>query len=86
MRIGPTEMIIVLVIVILVFGIGKLPELGKSLGSGLRSFKKAQEDITQEVSNVTATVEGKKTTEPATAAEAEPKKPAPPVAPPEDEE
>ena len=56
MRIGPTEIIIILVIVMLVFGIGKLPELGKSLGEGLRSFKKVQEDITQEVKTTTATV------------------------------
>lgn len=57
MRIGPTELIIILVIVMLVFGIGKLPELGKSLGEGLRSFRKTQEDITQEVKTATAAVD-----------------------------
>jgi sec-independent protein translocase protein TatA len=36
---GPLEIIIVLVIVLLLFGAKRLPELGKSLGSGMREFK-----------------------------------------------
>jgi sec-independent protein translocase protein TatA len=36
---GPTELIIVLVIVLLIFGPKRLPGLGKSLGSGMREFK-----------------------------------------------
>lgn len=62
MRIGPTEIIIVLVIVVLIFGIGKLPELGKSLGEGLRSFKKAQDTVDQEVKSVNSAVSGKPAT------------------------
>lgn len=38
---GTTEMLIILVLVLIVFGAGKLPEIGTSLGKGLRSFKKA---------------------------------------------
>ena len=38
-NIGPMELIIVLVIVLLIFGAKRLPELGKSLGSGMREFK-----------------------------------------------
>lgn len=38
---GMPEVIIILVIVLLVFGPAKLPQLGQSLGAGLRSFKKA---------------------------------------------
>jgi len=41
---GPTEIIIVLVIVLIVFGAGKLPEIGGALGKGIRSFKKATEE------------------------------------------
>ena len=41
-RIGPTELIIVLVIVLIVFGAGRLPEIGGALGKGLRSFKRGQ--------------------------------------------
>jgi sec-independent protein translocase protein TatA len=36
---GPTELIIVLVIVLLIFGPKRLPGLGRSLGSGMREFK-----------------------------------------------
>jgi sec-independent protein translocase protein TatA len=39
--IGPLELIIVLVIALLVFGPKKLPELGRSLGSGMREFKES---------------------------------------------
>jgi sec-independent protein translocase protein TatA len=38
-NIGPTEIIIVLVIVLLIFGPKRLPDLGRSLGSGMREFK-----------------------------------------------
>ncbi len=38
---GPTELIIVLVIVLLIFGPKRLPGLGKQLGSGMREFKES---------------------------------------------
>ena len=38
-NIGPTELIIVLVIVLVIFGPKKLPGLGRSLGSSMREFK-----------------------------------------------
>jgi len=41
MRLGPMELIIILVIVLLIFGVGKLPQVGDALGKGLRSFQKA---------------------------------------------
>ncbi len=37
--IGPTELIIVLVIVLVIFGPKRLPSLGRQLGSGMREFK-----------------------------------------------
>lgn len=37
----PMHLVVILVIVLLIFGPGKLPELGKALGGGLRDFKKA---------------------------------------------
>jgi sec-independent protein translocase protein TatA len=40
-RIGPLELAIILLIVVLVFGVGKLPELGSALGRGIRDFRKA---------------------------------------------
>lgn len=39
---GTTELIIILVIVMILFGAKKLPELAKGLGQGITEFKKAQ--------------------------------------------
>ncbi|MGH2804432.1 MAG: twin-arginine translocase TatA/TatE family subunit [Thermoleophilaceae bacterium] len=36
---GPLELVIVLVVALLIFGPKRLPELGKSLGGGMKSFK-----------------------------------------------
>jgi sec-independent protein translocase protein TatA len=36
---GPQELLIILLIVIIIFGAKKLPDLGKSLGEGIRNFK-----------------------------------------------
>jgi sec-independent protein translocase protein TatA len=41
---GASELMIILVIVLLLFGASKLPELGRSLGSGLSNFKKGLKD------------------------------------------
>lgn len=38
-NIGPLEWVIILFIVLLVFGAGKLPQLGSSLGKGIRNFR-----------------------------------------------
>ncbi len=38
---GMSELIIILVIVLIIFGAGKLPEIGSSLGKGIKSFKKS---------------------------------------------
>jgi sec-independent protein translocase protein TatA len=38
-NIGPLELIIVLVIVLLIFGAKRLPEVGRGLGTGMREFK-----------------------------------------------
>jgi sec-independent protein translocase protein TatA len=39
--IGPTELILILLIVIIIFGARKLPDLGKSIGDGIKNFKKS---------------------------------------------
>ncbi len=41
MPVGPTELIIVLVIIVIVFGVGRLPEVGGALGKGIKEFRKA---------------------------------------------
>ena len=38
---GMTEIIIILVVVLIIFGAGKLPEIGEGLGKGIKSSKKA---------------------------------------------
>lgn len=52
MNFGPWELIIILVIILLIFGPKKLPELAKGLGKGLREFKKAAHDVKDELENV----------------------------------
>jgi sec-independent protein translocase protein TatA len=51
-QIGPFELLIVLVIVVLIFGVGRLGELGGALGKTLREFRKEvsapDEDAEQE--------------------------------------
>ena len=45
---GVGELVLILVIVLIIFGAGKLPQIGDALGRGIRNFKKAstgQEDI-----------------------------------------
>jgi sec-independent protein translocase protein TatA len=38
-NIGPLELVLILVVVLLLFGAKRLPELGRSLGSGMKEFK-----------------------------------------------
>jgi sec-independent protein translocase protein TatA len=39
--IGPPELLIIFLIIIIIFGARRLPELGKSLGEGIKNFKKS---------------------------------------------
>lgn len=41
---GMPELIVILVIVLVIFGAGKLPEIGAGLGKGIKNFKKATQD------------------------------------------
>jgi sec-independent protein translocase protein TatA len=43
-RVGLPEMLIILVIVILIFGANRLPEIGRGIGKGIRNFKEATRD------------------------------------------
>ncbi|HKA10488.1 MAG TPA: twin-arginine translocase TatA/TatE family subunit, partial [Candidatus Dormibacteraeota bacterium] len=45
----PGYLLILLAIVLIIFGPGKLPELGGALGRGIREFRKVSSDITDEV-------------------------------------
>jgi sec-independent protein translocase protein TatA len=47
--IGMPELILIFVIALIVFGPKKLPEIGKSLGKGLAEFKRASDDLKQNI-------------------------------------
>jgi sec-independent protein translocase protein TatA len=46
--IGLPELLIVLVIIIIIFGVGKLPEIGGALGKGIREFRQASQGLPSE--------------------------------------
>jgi sec-independent protein translocase protein TatA len=45
MPIGPWELLVLLVIVLIIFGPGKLPDVGNAIGRGIREFRRASSDI-----------------------------------------
>ena len=45
-RVGFPELMVILVIVILIFGANKLPQLGKGIGSAIKNFKEGMKDET----------------------------------------
>ena len=42
---GPWELILLLVIVLIIFGPGKLPDIGNAIGRGVKEFRKASNDL-----------------------------------------
>ena len=57
--IGPTELIILLVIILIIFGVGKLPEVGRGLGKGIKEFKQASKPEELEAKEVEKPAEEK---------------------------
>jgi sec-independent protein translocase protein TatA len=51
----PGHLILVLALVLIIFGPGKLPQLGKSLGDGIREFRRGTEDRSTEASTEAST-------------------------------
>jgi sec-independent protein translocase protein TatA len=47
---GPMELFIILVIVLVLFGARRVPEIGASLGKGIREFKRSINDVQRQVS------------------------------------
>ncbi len=47
--IGWPELIILLVVVLIVFGPGKLPDIGNAIGKGVREFRKASNDLEESI-------------------------------------
>ncbi len=51
-HIGMPEILIILVVVLLLFGAKRLPEIGSSMGKGIREFKKSINDLNRSVTEI----------------------------------
>ncbi len=49
--IGGQELLLILIVVLLLFGAKKIPELARGMGQGIKEFKKATREVTDEISN-----------------------------------
>jgi sec-independent protein translocase protein TatA len=49
--IGMPELIIILIIILIIFGAGKLPEIGSGIGKGIKNFRNATRDKTEKISS-----------------------------------
>ncbi len=47
--VGPTEIIVILLLVLLLFGAKRIPEIAQSLGKGIREFKRSMREIETEI-------------------------------------
>ncbi|MBN2074202.1 MAG: twin-arginine translocase TatA/TatE family subunit [Dehalococcoidales bacterium] len=52
-RLGPWEIVLILVVVLFIFGVGKLPQAGKSIGRAIYEFKKSLQDEPSEKQKTT---------------------------------
>jgi sec-independent protein translocase protein TatA len=50
-NVGPWEMLLILVVVLLVFGAKRLPEMGAAMGKGIREFKKNITEVKDSIEN-----------------------------------
>jgi sec-independent protein translocase protein TatA len=55
--IGMPELILIFIVALIVFGPKKLPEIGKSLGKGLAEFKRASDDLRQNIQKEVSSLE-----------------------------
>lgn len=58
--------LLVLLIVLIVYGPGKLPDVGGAIGKGIREFRKASSDLQDEIKKSTSTSESQQETRPST--------------------
>ena len=59
-NIGTTELVLILLIVLIIFGVGKLPQIGGALGSAIRDFRKAQKEIDDTIDEVKGDIDNAK--------------------------
>jgi sec-independent protein translocase protein TatA len=51
-NLGGGEIIVILLVILVLFGAKKIPELAQGIGKGMREFKKALNDVQDEVKNI----------------------------------
>lgn len=54
--VGGGELVLIILVILLLFGPKSLPDLARSVGKGLRQVRKAQEDLTQQIRDISADV------------------------------
>lgn len=59
-NLGMPELIVILIIVLLLFGAKKIPELMNGLGKGVKSFKKGMKEVEDEIENIDMEVDDSK--------------------------
>ena len=53
-RLGPVELILILVVLMLLFGVGKLPQVGQAMGNAVKQFRQSQKEIVADDDGETA--------------------------------
>ncbi|MBK7107275.1 MAG: twin-arginine translocase TatA/TatE family subunit [Ignavibacteriae bacterium] len=57
---GATEIILIIVAIILLFGAKKIPELAQGVGKGMKEFKKAIKEVEEDITDVKDDIKSKK--------------------------
>ncbi|MCL2615764.1 MAG: twin-arginine translocase TatA/TatE family subunit [Dehalococcoidia bacterium] len=53
-KVGPWQIALILLLFVMIFGLGKLPQVGSAIGKSIRAFKKSQEDDDEDEDEVEA--------------------------------
>jgi sec-independent protein translocase protein TatA len=78
---GGWEIVLILAVVLILFGAKKLPELAKGLGTGIKEFKKATREVTEEIERAGDTTPAPKAPPANTTAQTQAQPPSQPLPP-----
>ncbi len=73
-NIGIPELLIILVVVLLVFGAKRLPEMGSAMGKGIREFKRGIKDVTKSIDESVDDIPTPRNIDASVSSDGEPKK------------
>ncbi|MCE5249661.1 twin-arginine translocase TatA/TatE family subunit [bacterium] len=59
--VGPSELILIFMVILLLFGAKRIPEIARGLGKGINEFKKAAHEITDEIDTTSLSTAQEKT-------------------------